>query len=288
MLQLRWLKKNLLVAQSSNEFNAALSQIVNDCTSVVNVRSDHRIRKSHIDRDLILAIRERDRLASLKKFMPSNDIIDQLLKDKTTAVNKRNFQLKSEYETHRIEAAAGDDRKTWQIYKEIIFNQYKSKADSTIEINGAAVTNDIASCNRVNDYYCTAGEKLAATIISVHGYSTTDIDSLYPEHSNNNWDFQNVSVEQVSTVIKSLPNKKSTSFDKVPIQLFKSSLASIALTIVTCFNMMISTSEFPNELLKGRLKLIHKSGSCDIDNFRGLTILPSLSKIFEELLLRQL
>lgn len=45
-----------------------------------------------------------------------------------------------------------------------------------------------------------------------------------------------------------------------------------------------------NELVltKGRLKLIHKSGSCDIDNFRGLTLLPSLSKVFEELLLKQL
>ena len=51
---------------------------------------------------------------------------------------------------------------------------------------------------------------------------------------------------------------------------------------------MVDTSEFPTELLKGRLKLIHKSGSCDIDNFRGLTLLPSLSRVFEDLLLRQL
>lgn len=52
--------------------------------------------------------------------------------------------------------------------------------------------------------------------------------------------------------------------------------------------MMITTADFPIELLKGRLKLIHKSGDCNIDNFRGLTILPALSKIFQELLLRQL
>src|SRR5687768_7357608 len=68
----------------------------------------------------------------------------------------------------------------------------------------------------------------------------------------------------------------------------KSTFLSIALTIATCFNAMIDSSSYPKELLKGRLKLIHKSGSCDIDNFRGLTLLPSLSRVFEELLLRQL
>ncbi len=51
---------------------------------------------------------------------------------------------------------------------------------------------------------------------------------------------------------------------------------------------MVDTMRFPEELLKGRLKLIHKSGDCDIDNFRGTPLLPSLSRVFEELLLRQL
>lgn len=130
-----------------NELNTALSVIVNECTSVVNVRSDHRIRNTHIDRKLILAIRERDRLASLKKCMPSNDVIDQLLQDKTALINSRNFHLKSAFESGRLEAAAADSRKTWQIYKEIIFNQYKNKTDATIEINGAAVTDDSKQSN---------------------------------------------------------------------------------------------------------------------------------------------
>lgn len=43
-----------------NQLNIVLSDIVTECTSTINVRSDHRIRNSHIDRELILAIRERD------------------------------------------------------------------------------------------------------------------------------------------------------------------------------------------------------------------------------------
>ena len=150
------------------------------------------------------------------------------------------------------------------------------------------MTDSTASCNAVNVYFCSAGENLATRIISVHGYYTYDIDNLYEEHSNNNWSFRHVNSIEVIEAINSLPNKKATSLDKVPIQLIKSSVLTIALTIATCFNTMVNTSLFPKQRLKGRLKLIHKSGSCDIDNFRGLTLLLFLSRVFEDLLLRQL
>lgn len=65
---------------------------------------------------------------------------------------------------------------------------------------------------------CSAGENLAASIIAIHGYDAQDIDELYAEHAGNSWSFQHVSSEDVADAIKSLPNKKSTSFDKVPIQ----------------------------------------------------------------------
>lgn len=123
---------------------------------------------------------------------------------------------------------------------------------------------------------------------TIHGYDTSDIDELYPEHAANNWNFQHVNSDDVKSAISSLPNKKSTGFDKVPIMLLKSTMMIIALTVAICFNSMVDTTEFPTELLKGRLKLIHKSGDCDIDNFRGLTLFPALSRVFEELLSRQL
>lgn len=163
-----------------------------------------------------------------------------------------------------------------------------SKSDTTISIRGVPLDDSINSCNVINDHFSTAGENLASSIIAIHGYDVNDIESLYPEHSNNNWSFRHVNSDDVVEAVSSLPNKKSTSFDKVPIQLLKSTLFTIAVTIATCFNTMVDSSEFPSELLKGRLKLIHKAGNFDIDNFRGLTILPSLSRVFEELLLRQL
>lgn len=106
----------------------------------------------------------------------------------------------------RIEsgAGAGDLRKTWKRYKEVLFNQTSPKTDSSITINGVSVNDTEAPCNGVNDHFCTAGENLAKSIIAVHGYSEYDINNLYPEHSNNDWSFQNVDSGHVIKSMKSL------------------------------------------------------------------------------------
>lgn len=273
--------------RSANELNIALQNITLECTTVLSVRSDERIVKSHVNRELILAICERDRLYALVNCVPDNDIIVQKHRDKERFVERLYENLKSIFESERIEASAGNDRKTWQLYKDILFNQTK-KSETLIKVNGVSIDDSVRSCNVVNDYFCSAGENLATSIIAIHGYSTDDIEDLYEEHASNNWSFQHVSPEAVSHVINSLPNKTSAGLDNVPIKLLKNSVVSIALVIAACFNVMIDTATFPTELLKGRLKLIHKSGDHDIDNYRGLTLLPSLSKVFEELLLRQL
>lgn len=146
--------------------------------------------------------------------------------------------MKADFECNRIEAASGDARKTWRLYKEILFNQTK-KTESSLTINGTAIDDSVRSCNTVNDYFCTAGENLATSIIAIHGYDTSDIDELYTEHLSNNWSFQHVDSDMVADIINDLPNKTSTSFDKVPIILLKSSIIAIALVIATCVNTMI-------------------------------------------------
>lgn len=160
--------------------------------------------------------------------------------------------------------------KTWNLYKEILFNQTDVKKDSAITIQGASIDDSIMSANMVNEHFCTAGEKLATSIISLHGYRQDDISELYHEHEHNDWSFQNVDASCVMDSIKALPNKKSMITDKVPIALLKASSVKLS------------------SILKGRLKLIHKDGDCNIENFRGLTLLPALSKIFEHILMDQL
>lgn len=271
-----------------NGLNIALEQIVHDCTRIVTIKSDHRIKKSHVNRDLILAVRERDLLFSLQRLHPDNSYLVQKYKDMKLHVELMNGRLKSQYNADRIVDAAGDARKTWRLYKEIVFNQYQQKDVHTVTINGTPTNDSVDSCNAINTHFCTAGEHLATTIVSIHGYDADDIDNLYVEHASNDWSFKNVDSKCIYEAIVKLPNKKSTGIDKVPIDLLKATANVISPLIALCLNFMVLSSLFPVELLKGRLKLIHKSGDNDIENFRGLTLLPSVSKVFEYVLSEQL
>lgn len=271
-----------------NELNTALESIVRTCTSTINIKSDHRINKRHVNREIILAVRNRSRLFALMGLYPLNDAIKIQFDETVRFIKLKNFELKSAFEAGRIEESAGDDRKTWRLYKEIIFNRFERGKETPIMMNDVPISDSVQSCNAVNEHFCSAGERLATEIISIHGYDVNDIANLYPEQTGNNWCFNEVQPEEVIDAIDSLPIKKSTGIDKVPIGLLKATSLIIAPIIALCINLAIQTTVFPAELLKGRLKLIHKCGNFDIENFRGLTLLPSLSKIFEFLFAKQI
>ena len=99
-----------------------------------------------------------------------------------------------------------------------------------------------------------------------------------------------ISSNRVEDINHDLPNKESTSFDNIPVSLLKAVKSNISPVIANVINqnIEIETSIFPRELLSCRLKLIHQGGDNDIENFRGITIPPSLSKVIERWLTDEL
>lgn len=150
----------------------------------------------------------------MNRHPDNNTIVDKYNKLKNY-VTHENERRKAAFEYERIQSATGDDRKIWKIYKEVLFNRQTTN-ETDITIDGALMTDSENDCNRVNEHFCSAGEELAKSITEIHGYGTTDLDYLYPEYENNNFSFRTVTSEEVAEAIIQLPDKKSTSIDKVP------------------------------------------------------------------------
>lgn len=122
----------------------------------------------YIDRDLVIAIRERDTLHTLLVHHSDNVTISSKYAELNAYIKHERFKRKTSYEHGRIEDAIGDDKKVWKIYKEILFNQ-QNKVDTNIMINGNVISDTVSDCNLINEHFCSAGDKLAASIIAVHG-----------------------------------------------------------------------------------------------------------------------
>jgi len=87
---------------------------------------------------------------------------------------------------------------------------------------------------------------------------------------------------EVSRIINGLNDKKSTGLNEISVKILKYCGDVIVPGINSIIDNSIASEIFPDELKKAQVLPIFKSGDCDIpENYRPISILPILSKIFE-------
>ncbi len=102
------------------------------------------------------------------------------------------------------------------------------------------------------------------------------------------FNFSHVSQDQVAKSIKSLKNK-APGHDKISAKILKISSHVISYPMATLFNSCVDHSIFPSPYKKGEVTPGHKRGvDTDKSNYRPLSVLPSLGKVMEDLMLLQL
>ena len=100
--------------------------------------------------------------------------------------------------------------------------------------------------------------------------------------------FQLVSTEDVKKVIKDLKTNKSVR-GEIPTQILKESEFTFE-TLKNCISQSLKTTgEFPGSLKLGRLTPTYKKDDpLDKLNYRPVSILPVLSKVYERIIYNQL
>ena len=94
--------------------------------------------------------------------------------------------------------------------------------------------------------------------------------------------------QEVLKIMKSLKNKGSKLLDISP-QIIKEKSTVLSSNFGELYNISLREMVFPSILKIGKITPAHKSGSTDdADNFRPITALPALSKIFERLTLHRM
>ena len=119
--------------------------------------------------------------------------------------------------------------------------------------------------------------------------STGEQDSSEPindDHINivNDLDFE-ITSEEILNVIKSLKTQKSPDLDGLISEIFKSSSDIICPLLVKNFNVVFSSGCYPKSWSEGVITPIHKKGDFDeVNNYRGITLINIMSKIYSHIL----
>ena len=94
-----------------------------------------------------------------------------------------------------------------------------------------------------------------------------------------------ITFEEVKEVISSLKRNKSFAGDKLLNEYFIESLDILSSHLVDIFNAILNSGYFPNQWSEGIIvPLFKKNDPCDVNNYRGITLLSCFSKLFTGIL----
>ena len=191
---------------------------------------------------------------------------------------------KRKYFRDNLDANKKDPKKTWKLINELQNRLKKSTTIPGIKINNKTMTSETDIAEEFNTFFTNVGDKLAA------GITPTNVDPLsYIDQADSSFSFSKVNVDTVVATLQKLDGRKATGLDKIPSRLLKVAAEVVAPSLTQIFNKSISMGVFPTEWKLAKVTPIFKKGAkSDLNNYRPISVLPIVSKVFEKIIYDQL
>ena len=243
-----------------------------------------RAKKSPwIDYDLVRKMRKRDLLKRQHAMTNDPDLWLEYKKSRND-VNNCIKIAKRKYYTENLEANVQDQRKTWKLLNELQNRQSVKGSISELKMGDATLKDPTSIAEAFNSHFTNVGPNLAQSI------SHTDIDPLsYLKPVSSSFSFHEVTNKDVLLLLQNLNSKKATGPDKIPAKLLKLAGNIISPSLTKIFNCSLSSGIFPEDWKVARVSPVYKAGTkSDPNNYRPISVVPIVAKIFEKLVHNQL
>ena len=94
-----------------------------------------------------------------------------------------------------------------------------------------------------------------------------------------------ITLEELNKALKELKNNKSAGIDVIINECFKNGHSVLNPYLLSLFNYVFDSGVYPSSWSDGLLVPLHKKGDIATPgNYRGITLAPIISKIFEHVL----
>jgi len=264
------------------EFCDSIYQIYDSCCPVrMKFLSNDRIMKPWITNSLIDCIdRKHNLFRRYKRGLVNFDVYNSYKNIVTSLLRK----VKTNYYYKRFSCGNRNSRDIWRGINRLSGNAVSKGAVDVVVVDGVSVSDPLMIADHFNRYFSDVGLNLDAAMPHSLSSPTEWMNATNP-HS---FFIRPSTSSNVCEVIKSLPNK-SSNLVSVPMFIYKYYVDLFSPAISLLFNRSISDGIFPDCLKIARVIPVHKAGDKkSINNYRPISILPILSKIFEKLMFLRL
>ena len=156
----------------------------------------------------------------------------------------------------------------------------------TLQVEGRIITSPQIICDKINDHFVKIGEKLSAT-------STTS-NKLHNKNFLGKRQTTSILLKptdeyEIAGIIASLDNHKSSGYIDIPVTLIKESKFLIVRYLANAFDECMVSGFYPDIPKIAKVIPLHKGGSTlDLCNYRPISILSPINKIFETIIHKRL
>ena len=152
-------------------------------------------------------------------------------------------------------------------------------------MNGATQTEPNKIAESFNQFFSEIGENLAKKF--TNDYS--EFKNYLKNPATHSIFLFNTSESEITKIIKTLKNTNSTGYDNFSTKFIKLSSSILAPALSKIFNLAINTGIYPSNLKIAKVIPIFKKGDQkSINNYRPISILSPINKIFEKILYARL
>ena len=198
---------------------------------------------------------------------------------------------KQNYFCNQIEQTQHNSGLLWKTVNNLI-KLKKNKTSNEIRqlknLQNNIIEDPIQISNKLNTHFASLGKNMANRIKQPNNNKSKTLITQI-QSPKNSFFLHPISTEEVYNEIRNLNPAKSTPSHNPPVKYIKLAARVIAPILTNLFNTSIATSTFPDALKLSEIIPLFKQGDkLDCSNYRPISLIPTLSKIFEKCIYKQL
>ena len=195
---------------------------------------------------------------------------------------------KREYYFKTFTAQKNDMKKTWKTINETLNRRRnKSKFPSEFIINNRSIADHKEIADQFNIFFSNIGSNLSHSIEIVD--NTLDFTDYLNNPTEHRFNFNVITESETLSIINKLRSKNSSGKDEISNNLLKSIKDDIGKPLTIIINQSLRTGIFPDALKIAKVKPLYEKGdNFRLNNYRPISLLPTISKIFKRVMFTQL
>lgn len=240
---------------------------------------------------ILKSINKRDSLhAKLLKLNPRSPMYDELaekLKKYSSVLQTCRRKAKADYYKKDFEKRKDNIKETWKGINNILNRKDKNSQFPThLVVDGRIVSDDQEIAEAFNNFFINIGPALSNAIEVPQNKSYKD---YIKEKIHARFHFETVSTNKVTKIIEKMKPKTSSGQDGISSALLKDVHLITVKVLTLIINQSLSTGICPDRLKIAKVVPIFKKDNPHITgNYRPISLLPVISKVFEKVVFDQL